>query len=1196
MSINPFVHLHTASSFSLRYGTAAPEALVAHAVEHGQRALALTDQDSVAGAIRFTQACQSAGIAAILGTDFTIEINRAPKVTPMHGGTWLHHVQPRVTVLAHDKNSWAGLCKTLSAAHATEQRFAQIPDSQLMELASKYELQVLLGPQSMLGWHIAQRKFEQANEYLAQWRAHGITPFIEIVTHRAKPKAMQLSDVFAARMLQWAIAQKLPAVLTNMARYLTPDQARVADVLDAARQQVPLSEKNRQSSTNQAFLASSEHMVNTAYRIANMVGDPRDIARALLQQTHNLAENSALEPKTDLGLGSVYVPELSMVTERIDLSAIELLRAQCAQGVESYLQRQPQRKAEANKRLEAELDVLTRMGLAGYILTITKVVDMIRNMGIRVAARGSGAGSFVNHILGIAGVDPLEHNLLMERFVSTLRPGLPDVDIDVESHRRLEVYDAIFSEFGNERVACVAMYETYRVRHAIRDVGAALGMPQGEIGSLAKSFPHIKAKHVRSALAELPELRRSGLAVRASRGELDQFLDLVEGLDSLPRQVAMHPCGIVLSDSSLLNRTPVQASAQGYSMTPFDKDDVETMGLLKLDVLGVRMQSALSYAVAEISRVRAQVADVKKLDSKVSEIEIADLQTANEKSSIAPIDLEKIPLDDPETFALIQSTKTLGCFQIESPGQRELIGKYEPKTFHDLIVDISLFRPGPVKSDMIGPFLRARQGWEAAQYLHPDLAPILQETYGVVVFHEQVMRIVATMTGCSLEYADLIRRNLGDFRQLDEIREWFYGCLRKRGYKLKIIEDVWEVLRAFASFGFCKAHGAAFALPTYQSAWLKTHHPAEFFAGVLTHDPGMYPKRLIVDDARASGVEILGLDVNASKANYVVEAVPTAEVIESDIATSAVSNFGKPKLGIRIALNEVKGISASEVANIIAGQPYKSLYDFLYRSGASTPIAQRIILAGGFDQLHAGQAARNDLLFHAMDVLSAPHFAKQGSSQFAFFDEEVWQPIKTGLKPMTLADRVRNEVEILGIDVSAHVVSFYIPMLRDLGVIPSSRLLNVRSQANVLVAGVKVSTQTPPIRSGKRVVFTTLDDSTGPIDVAFFDEAQQHYATTLFHSWLVLIRGTTRRTGPRGISVQANACWELATVYEHWRTGGVAAVHELLNQQPYDGEETPPSSQVWEHASGFRHSLFSSVIPAGISGSRIENKSAGVAG
>ena len=1157
---NSFTHLHVSSSFSLRHGVATPEALVAQAAQQGQSALALTDQDGISGAMRFIQACQRANIAPILGADLTIAIDHKPSVTPMHGGLWLHKTQPRVTVLAHDKHSWAGLCRILSRAHETKQRFPEITESDLQELVSEYDLRVLLGPQSILGWHIAQRRFDQADAYINKWREYDITPHIEIVTHREKPNAMELSDVFAARMLQWTIGQKLPAALTNLVRYLAPHQARIADVLDAARGQVPLSQKHRQGSTDQAFLADSTHMAETAYRLANMVGDPRDIARILLQQTHDLAEASVIDPQADIGLGSVYVPELSMVTSSDNRTANQLLQAQCAEGVSNYLARQPNRKLQAAGRLEAELDVITRMGLAGYILTINKVVDMVRGMGIRVAARGSGAGSFINHILGIAGVDPLEHNLLMERFVSTLRPGLPDVDIDVESHRRLEVYDAIFAEFGQERVACVSMYETYRVRNAIRDVGAALGMPQSEINTMAKSFPHIRAKYVRSALAELPELRRSGLAVRATRGDLDQFLELVEGLDSLPRQIAMHPCGIVLSDSSLLQRTPVQLSGQGYSMTPFDKDDVEYMGLLKLDVLGVRMQSALSYAVNEIQRVNLDAAEMVNSD------EPSDIGLTQNPSDNKLIDLEKIPLDDPETFALIQSTKTLGCFQIESPGQRELIGKYEPKTFHDLIVDISLFRPGPVKSDMIGPFLRARQGWEQAKYIHPDLEPILTETYGVVVFHEQVMRIVAKMTGCSLEYADLVRRELGDQEKADDIREWFYRELRKRKYSLAVIENVWEVLRAFASFGFCKAHGAAFALPTYQSAWLKTHYPAQFFAGVLTHDPGMYPKRLIVDDARACGIKILGIDVNESKENYVVEEIKGDE---------------KHQHGIRIALREVKGINDAELTSIILGQPYNSLYDFIYRSGASQPIVQRLILAGGFDQLHFGQAARNDLLFHAMDVLGTNNSKSKMANQLSFIDETVWQPSPTGLKPMSLSDQVKHEVEILGIDVSAHVASFYIPMLRELGVIPAKRLLTVRSQSTVLVAGVKVAMQTPPIRSGKRVAFVTLDDSTGPIDVAFFDEAQQHYATPLFYSWLLLVRGTIRRTGARGVSVSANACWELSVIYEHWRAGGTAAVHELLNQQPYDGDEVPPSSQVWEHASGFKQSVFADVSPTG---------------
>ena len=360
-------------------------------------------------------------------------------------------------------------------------------------------------------------------------------------------------------------------------------------------------------------------------------------------------------------------------------------------------------------------------------------------------------------------------------------------------------------------------------------------MPAGDIDAFAKSFPHIRARDARNALADLPELRTSGFGRLAASGQLDDFLDLVERLDGLPRHVALHPCGVLLSDLSLLDRTPVERSAAGFAMSHFDKDDVEEMGLLKLDVLGVRMQSSMAHALDEIER------------------------TTGER-----IELDDHELDDPDTFALISSAQTLGCFQIESPGQRELIGKFAPQTFADLIIDISLFRPGPVKSDMVTPFLRARQGWNEPVYLHDTLRPALEETYGVVVFHEQVLRIVATMTGCSLAEADETRRTLGSPEGQDDIRAWFYPAALGRGYDLPTVERVWDVLRAFASFGFCKAHAAAFALPTYQSAWLKAHHPAAFYAGVLTHDPGMYPKRLILDDARNRDVAVLGLDINAS--------------------------------------------------------------------------------------------------------------------------------------------------------------------------------------------------------------------------------------------------------------------------------------------------------------------------------------------
>ena len=414
------------------------------------------------------------------------------------------------------------------------------------------------------------------------------------------------------------------------------------------------------------------------------------------------------------------------------------------------------------------------------------------------------------------------------------------------------------------------------------------------------------------------------------------MFQLVERLDGLPRHIAMHPCGVLLSDATLLDRTPVEASFAGFPMSQFDKDDVEDLGLLKLDVLGIRMQSSMAHAVAEISRI--------------DDVEI-DLD-----------DEEQVPFDDEPTYRMISSGRTLGVFQIESPGQRELVGKSGIETFGQIITDISLFRPGPVKSDMITPYLEVKQGWKVPLYLHPDLRPILEETYGVVVFHEQVIEMIARFTRVDYAEADEIRRALGDTEGMADTRLWFLPRALGHGYPLPVVERIWKVIEAFASFGFCKAHAAAFALPTYQSAWLKTHWPAHFLAGVLTHDPGMYPKRLILEDARQHDITILALDVNTSEKEYVVEPVPDAPT----------------GYGIRLALAEVKGINTAEVERIVAARPYQSLTDFWHRARVSRPIAERLVLTGAFDRVYSidggdgmrvrGRVTRRDLLLQIAEL------------------------------------------------------------------------------------------------------------------------------------------------------------------------------------------------------------------------------------
>jgi error-prone DNA polymerase len=538
---------------------------------------------------------------------------------------------------------------------------------------------------------------------------------------------------------------------------------------------------------------------------------------------------------------------------------------------------------------------------------------------------------------------------------------------------------------------------------------------------------------------------------------------------------------MVLSDAAFLDRAPVQLNAGGFPMVEFDKDDVEDIGLLKLDILGVRMQSTIAHAVHEIQRVAGE-----------------------------EIDIDALPLDDAATYCLIQSTRTLGIFQVESPGQRELVGKLEPRTFSDLIIDISLFRPGPVKSDMIRPFLNARHGWNPAQIIHSDLLPILSETEGVVVFHEQVISIISVMTGISLAAADEKRRALGDRAGQQEVCDWFFPAATERGYELKVITEIWDVLRAFASFGFCKAHAAAFALPTYQSAWLKTHHPAAFMAGVLTHDPGMYPKRLMLDEVRQMGVGIAPLDINKSSAQYRVE-----RTLDGD--------------AVRIALSCVAGISEKEIASIVKGQPYIDLADFYRRSGAATPVVENLIMTGAFDSIHTNQ---RDLLLHFTDLQKSPVSHLPGSQLTLGFAPPALE--SSGLQPLNAAEKVSSEVARLGMDVTQHMLTFYAPFLNAIGAVKSSDLLSQRSDSTVLVAGVKVALQTPPVRSGRRVIFVTLDDGYGCSDSTFFPDAQVDYASTLYSTSLLLVRGQTRRTGARGISIRATAVWDLRLAYEQW--------------------------------------------------------------
>ncbi len=1268
-----------ASGSSLQYGASHPQVLVERAAEQEMDTLALTDRDGTYGAVKFAKACRQAGIRPVLGVSLAYRTETAPHPTadrksPARGGAYRdlpveRGGLPRATFLAAadtggGRAGWAAVCRLISAVQLAGERGAPVldlvePPDEVAELLASGDLMVLLGPGSGLAAAATRRRDDLARAALAPWRE--LVPrdhlVVELVSHRLPGRRGDWgpgTTPHAARMAGIAREAGLSAVLTNAVRYADRRDATTVDVLDAARRLVALDRRHLDRGNAEGYLKSGKQMQEVAEeigRVAGLAADPAAAARRLLAETRAIADRCALDPRADLGLGEVHFPEFELSTRGFETgasapssttgSADALLRVRCEAGIGTRYGSAP--KQVVWKRLDDELEVIRGLGYASYFLTVGDVTDLIKEMGVRVAARGSGAGSLVNYLLGVSGVDPIRHGLLMERFLSPLREALPDIDIDVESARRLEVYEAILDRYGGERCVCVSMMDTYRVRHAVRDVGGALGMPPGEIDAIAKAFPHIRARDARVALRELPELRAGGLTDE----RLDLMFQLVERLDGLPRHVAMHPCGVLLSDATLLDRTPVEASFAGFPMSQFDKDDVEDLGLLKLDVLGIRMQSAMAHAVAEISRIDGAEIDLD--------------------------DEEQVPFDDEPTYRMISSARTLGVFQIESPGQRELIAKSGIETFGDIITDISLFRPGPVKSDMITPYLEAKQGWDVPLYLHDDLRPILEQTRGVVVFHEQLIEMIAQLTGVSYAEADEVRRALGDTEGMEQVRLWFPPRALARGYPLPLVERLWKVIESFASFGFCKAHAAAFALPTYQSAWLKTHRPAHFLAGVLTHDPGMYPKRLILEDARQHGIAVLGLDVNASEKEYVVEDLSGGRAGEPlGEPSSRPPHPAAGRYAIRIALSEVKGINAAEVERIVAARPYQSLTDFWQRARVSRPIVERLVLTGGFDRIYAidggdgvrarGRVTRRDLLLQVAELerhgkavekasrgrglgarraprpaaLPGTEEPRDEASRRAddaglrnstdprsreqtpdlqrhpLGREGVWAraaaqsratpdppPVTSvqlaldlgdgpregevsGLPEMTVAESMAAELEILGLDVSRHVVDVYDRFFEELGVTRSRDLLQRRSRSELLVAGVKVATQTPPIRSGRRVIFLTLDDATGPVDATFFEDVQGPYAATVFHSWLLLVRGELRRTGYRGASLRATGAWALPELHALWQREGIDAVLDRMAAVPTGfGSTHPDRRRVLVHTSGFQMSPYSDIKPAG---------------
>ncbi len=1077
-----FTHLHCHTTWSLLDGAITAEALPALAAERGFDAVAMTDHDSLLGAVRFTKACRRAGIKPIYGAELTVR-SALPDVARSH-----------VTVIARNQTGYGNLCRLISGAHLTNERGD--PETTFESIAERCDgLFVFSGcARSDVARLAAQGRIPQAVEIARKWHgALGEAYRIEVFDHRGYGDRM-LRD----RLLKVAHDAEIHPVATNDVHYASARDSGTHELLHALDAIVPLSR-------TQALRSNSEYHLKPP---AEMTALFDDVPEAL-RETRYIAEECDFE----LELGRYHFPDVPGRDER---RAGGDLRQRCFEGAARRYNPIPKIIEE---RLEHELSVILDMGWPAFFLLVADIVDHVRyEMGVRCSCRGSAAGSLVCYVLGISDVDPVRYDLLFERFMNSRREELPDIDIDVESHRREEILRYILKTYGRDQTAVCCMVDTFRARGAIREVGKALGLPPEELDFVAKAFPRIRAKDIPAAIERLPELGGTNLKSE----QLEQMFELCFAIDGFPRHLALHPSGVILSSNDLGDRVPMQESFAGFTMLQADKHDVEDLGLVKLDVLGVRMFSAISHATDEIERITGE-----------------------------QLDIDSVPRDDPATYDLIRSSRTIGCFQIESPGQRELLARMQPDRFEDLVVDISLFRPGPVQSDMVGPYLMRRHGFEDVVYPYETLREILRETNGIIVFHEQLIRVIAMATGCSLADADYIRRHLDSDHPDDTVSSWFQSASVATGLSSSQAASLWKEVFAFASFGFCKSHAAAFAVPTYISAWLKVHHTAEFVAGLLTHDPGMYPRRLIVADARTSGVPILPVDVNHSDTVYRAEPVDTG------------ARSGSPRRdagnghGVRLALSEVKDISEAEMDSIVVAQPFTSLEDLWRRTELSRPVLEHLVHIGACEAISGGRS-RRELLWRATDLAARPRY-KAGQQMSLSLDDDVAVSELKGLTDYTAMEETEAELEVTGIDARRHVMALYEPLMKELGCTPGAELRTKRNDSEVWVAGVKVSSQTPQIRSGQRIIFVTLDDLTGPLDVTLFERVQPWCAATVFHSWILLFRGAvrkrggasrTRRTHPNnvGVTVVVEEAFDLAEIARD-RAAGMTPSEALARQR-----------------------------------------------
>lgn len=1040
-----FVHLRVHSEFSLVDGLVRIKPLMKTLPSRGMYAVAVTDFCNLFAAVKVFKTAVDAGIKPILGSDI-------PCFDPEHPES-----VSSLVLLCMNSQGYKNLTCLVSKAYqeGQEQGEPRVHKQWISDLSAGL-IALSGGVTGDIGQAILANDIGLAKARAMHWQTLFPNRFyLEI--HRTG-RADEL--FYNEQLVALADELQLPLVATNDVRFLDQDDFDAHEARVCIREGFALADPRREKKYSaQQYLRTADEMLALFSDLPSAIANTVEISKRCTV-------------KLDLGnnyLPNFPIPEGSTVEAYLcHLSELGLNKRLAQLYKDKTTDELALIRVEYDKRLHFELNVINSMGFPGYFLIVADFIQWAKQNGVPVGpGRGSGAGSLVAYALDITDLDPLEYELLFERFLNPERVSMPDFDIDFCMEGRDRVIEYVAEKYGRQSVSQIITFGTMAAKAVIRDVGRVFGHPYGFVDKLAKLIPFEIGITLNKALEQEPELQRR----YDEEEEVKELIDLALKLEGITRNAGKHAGGVVIAPSLLTDFTAIyceEGSTQIVSQ--FDKDDVEAAGLVKFDFLGLRTLTIIDWALAIVN-------------------------TQCERAGMPLIDIAQIPTDDMATFDLLKACKTTAVFQLESRGMKELIGRLQPDCFEDIISLVALFRPGPLQSGMVDDFIDRKHGRAAVDYPHPDLEPILKPTYGVILYQEQVMQIAQVLANYTLGAADMLRRAMGKKKpeEMAKQREIFTEGAKGRGVEESVATYIFDLMEKFAGYGFNKSHSAAYALVAYQTAWLKAHYPAAFMAAVMSSDMDNTDKVVtFIDECAHMKLKVLPPSVNQSMYRFTV----------TDDTT------------IVYGLGAIKGVGESAIECItderLKAGNYSDLFTFCQRLDlrkVNRRVLEALIKSGGFDQWQVERAVLQASLEKALKVAEKEH-QNQSSGQFDLFsilEDDAQEQDYVPSKPWSESLRLDGERDVLGFYLTGHPADQYRREFRDF-IVPISQL-NPSIHKKALVCAQVVSLRKVITKRGKKLVILGLDDSTSRMDAVVFGEVFDQFTAPLASGDMLVIEG-----------------------------------------------------------------------------------------